>query len=310
VLISVVIPACNASATIGRTLGSVFSPPLPDGWRAEAIVVDDGSTDGDALARTVESFPAARIVAHGENRGMCAGRNTGIAHSAGDIVIILDADDELVLGWPDVLAGILSEWPADCGLCYAACRNQEGVVTAAEPDYQGYLTLDDLLNERHAGEYLPIFRGDYVRGKPYVDLGMRKSCGVVSYVNFALDGPFWVTNAVLRIYHDARAGSVSQGWTQPAKAAETARCYGELFARYESLYRARAPRVHRTKLLRLAVYRRLAGLPGAWAAFCSGASFYAIRETAGAGLMLVVGRRGAAWLAATVKKIGWIRRYG
>jgi glycosyltransferase involved in cell wall biosynthesis len=310
VLISFAIPAFNASRTIARTLDSVFGAILPEGWRVEAIVVDDGSEDGEALAEAVAVFPTARLVRHPENLGMCAGRNSGVAHSQGDLVIILDADDELVVDWPQTLAEILREWPHECRLCYAACRNQDGVITAAEPDYCGRLDLDDLLNERHAGEYLPVFRGDYVRATHYVDLGMRKSCGIVSYLRFAHDAPFWVTNQVLRIYHDAHAGSVTRGWTSPAKAAETARCYQALFERYGELYRQRAPRVYQTKLLRLAVYLRLAGLPGAWVAYRRGAAASAWRESLGAAVMLLLGGRAAGVLADQLKKTGWIRRYG
>jgi glycosyltransferase involved in cell wall biosynthesis len=310
VLISFSIPAFNASCTIARTLNSVFGASLPEGWKVEVIVVDDGSEDGIALAEAVAIFPSARLIRHPRNLGMCAGRNTGIAHSQGDLVIILDADDELVADWPQTLAEILREWPQESGLCYAACRNQDGVITAAEPDYRGPLDLDDLLNERHAGEYLPVFRGDYVRAIPYVDLGMRKSCGIVSYLRFAHDAPFWVTNQVLRIYHEAATGSVTSGWTSPAKAAETARCYQALFERYGELYRQRATRVHRIKLLRLAVYLRLAGLPGAWMVYRRGAAVCAWRESLGAAVMLMLGGRLAGVLANFLKKTGKIRRYG
>ena len=309
-LISFAIPAYNASGSIARTLDSVLGEALPNDWQVEAVVVDDGSADGQALAKIVSAYPYARLVSHGHNRGMCAGRNSGIAHSQGDLVVILDADDELVSDWPEVLAAILCEWPPECRLCYAACRNQDGLITAAEPDYRGYLSLDDILNERHAWEYLPIFRGDYIRAKPYLDLGMRKSCGIVSYINFSLDGPFWLTNKVLRIYHEAQAGSVTQNWTSPAKAAETARCYAALFERYGELYRQKAPRIYRTKLLRLAVYLRLARLPGAWATYRHGASLVAWRETLGAAAMLLVGTRIAGMLAGTLKKTRLIRRYG
>ena len=51
---------------------------------------------------------------------MCAGRNTGIAESRGEIVIILDADDELELEWPVILAAIIKEWPKNCFLCWGS----------------------------------------------------------------------------------------------------------------------------------------------------------------------------------------------
>jgi glycosyltransferase involved in cell wall biosynthesis len=60
----------------------------------ELIVVDDASTDDtEAIVR---AFADARIryVAHKENRGGSAARNTGIELSSGEHVAFLDSDDE------------------------------------------------------------------------------------------------------------------------------------------------------------------------------------------------------------------------
>ena len=309
-LITFVIPAFNASSSIQCTLDSVFGYSYPSDWAIETVVVDDGSADGKALAGIVSNYPGASLVAHSANRGMCAARNTGITHSRGEFVSILDSDDELVPHWPDIFSAIIRDCPSSCKLIYAACRNQFGDITASDPHYQGLLGLDDVLNERHSGEYLPIFRGNYVRSKLYIDLKMRKSCGIVSYINYALDAPFWVSNRVLRIYHEAHTGSVSKDWTSTAKAMETVRCYKTLIANYGDLYQQRAPRVYRTKLLRLSVYLKLAGLPEAWKIYRRGASFTVWRETLGAATMLLLGAKAAGLIAKTLKKLGMVRRYG
>ncbi len=309
-LISHVIPAYNSAKTITRTLESILANPLSEGLAVEAVVVDDGSSDGAELAEVVSRYSFARLIVHEKNLGMCAGRNTGILNSKGDIVTILDSDDELVSEWVTTFEKIISDWPIDLNICYAACRNQNGHLTVQDPNYQGRLTLDDILNERYAGEYIPLFRGAYIRSKLYIDLGTRKSCGIVSYINFALDGPFWITNRVLRIYNEDRIGSVTSGWTSPKKAHETALCYQSLFNRYGDLYRQNAPRVWKSKQLRWAVYLKLAKIPGAWKYWANGASFYFIKETCGAFLILVVGPQLGAWLANMARQIGLIRRYG
>jgi glycosyltransferase involved in cell wall biosynthesis len=309
-LITFVIPAFNASGSIQRTLNSVFGLAHPDDWKIEVIVVDDGSSDRNALAEVVSNYPTASFIAHSFNSGMCAARNTGIAHSRGEFVSILDADDELVPQWPDIFEVIIQECPPSCQVIYAACRNQFGAITASDPHYQGLLSLDDVLNERHSGEYLPIFRGEYVRNKLYVDLKTRKSCGIVSYINYALDSPFWVSNKVLRIYHEAQDGSVSKGWTSSAKAMETVRCYRTLLEKYGDLYQQKAPRIYRTKLLRLAIYLKLAGLPEAWKTYRQGASFAAWRETVGAAIMLLLGAKAAGLIAKALKNLRMVRRYG
>ena len=130
---------------------------------------------------------------------------------------ILDADDKLVPGWPAGVNVLTNEWPTNTQLCYLACHDLEGKVTAENPSYNGALTLNHMLNERHSGEYIALFRSDYVRRKQFIDLGMPKPCEAVSYINFAHDAPFWISNLILRIYHEGDIGFLTYGWTSPKK---------------------------------------------------------------------------------------------
>ena len=62
------------------------------------LLVDDGSTDKSAAIAQAFADGAPhriRLLAHAgnANRGMSASRNLGIAHSAGDLVAFIDADD-------------------------------------------------------------------------------------------------------------------------------------------------------------------------------------------------------------------------
>jgi len=93
-LISIVIPAYNAEATIGSTLTSVFEQtyrPL------EIILVDDGSQDEtpwivDRYGRKAHKDVEV-ILLRQENQGPSAARNLGIERSKGDFIALLDADD-------------------------------------------------------------------------------------------------------------------------------------------------------------------------------------------------------------------------
>ncbi len=76
-LFSVIIPAYNRAALIGRTLDSVLAQP---GEPAEVIVVDDGSTDGTPAV--VERYGARVTLLRQANRGPGAARN--LALRAGD----------------------------------------------------------------------------------------------------------------------------------------------------------------------------------------------------------------------------------
>lgn len=89
--VSVTIPACNQAHYLAYALQSVVSQTYND-W--EAIIVDDGSTDG--TCSVVESFVDSRIrYIYQENQGLSAARNTGIRTARGEFLAFLDADD----GW-------------------------------------------------------------------------------------------------------------------------------------------------------------------------------------------------------------------
>ena len=95
-LVSVVIPAFNREHTLLRAVDSVRSQT----YRClEAVVVDDGSTDGtwDVLQDLARGDTRVRAVRHERARGAQAARNLGIRASSGDWIAFLDSDDEWLL---------------------------------------------------------------------------------------------------------------------------------------------------------------------------------------------------------------------
>lgn len=85
--ISTVIPAYNAEKYLAQAIESVLAQSLP---ADEIIVANDGSTDG--TADVARSFAAVRYVCQ-KNQGPPAARNLGLAHSTGQLIAFLDADD-------------------------------------------------------------------------------------------------------------------------------------------------------------------------------------------------------------------------
>ena len=69
--ISIVIPAYNESARLGRSLDRVLSFVRQQGWDAEVIVVDDGSRDAtaDLVREYTRTNPIVRLVQNPGNRG-------------------------------------------------------------------------------------------------------------------------------------------------------------------------------------------------------------------------------------------------
>lgn len=88
--VSVIIPAYRAAAVIGRTLDSVRAQTFAD-W--EVIVADDVS--GDDTAATAEAHAARPVVvATDRNCGPAGARNRALREASGELVALLDADDE------------------------------------------------------------------------------------------------------------------------------------------------------------------------------------------------------------------------
>src|SRR5438034_11633591 len=92
-LVSVVIPAFNASATIDETIRSVRSQSHRD---LDIIVVDDGSIDDTvAIAQRHAAYDSRIRIITQCNAGVAAARNAGWRAARADFIALLDADDLL-----------------------------------------------------------------------------------------------------------------------------------------------------------------------------------------------------------------------
>ena len=115
--LSVIIPAFNEAAFIGRTVDELA--PLRDRFGIEVILADDGSTDnGSELARplvdVVVPCPA------GATHGPGAARNRGAALARADLLFFIDADIRLE-NPPRFLEQLLHRFQAP-ELIAATCR--------------------------------------------------------------------------------------------------------------------------------------------------------------------------------------------
>jgi len=94
--ISVIIPAYNEEKVLRSSIASILDQ---DYANLEIIVVDDGSKDRTyAIAKEFERYykgPKQVIALRQENRGKANAINTGILHSSGELIMVVDADSKL-----------------------------------------------------------------------------------------------------------------------------------------------------------------------------------------------------------------------
>jgi glycosyltransferase involved in cell wall biosynthesis len=104
--VTVVVPTSGRAGYLEVTLESLRaqSAAIPH----ELLVIDDGSSD--ATAEVAERF-GARVVRHGERRGLNAARNSGLREAAGDLIAFVDDDVLVPPGWLDALVAGAARHP-------------------------------------------------------------------------------------------------------------------------------------------------------------------------------------------------------
>ena len=128
-LVSVVLPACNAAATIARAVASIQSQTLRD-W--ELVALDDGSKDATRfiLIEMAQLDPRIRVLR--TKSGIAGALNAGIAAATGEYIARMDADDESAPERLEKQAAFLAARP-DVGV--VGCRVEFGGDRARSEGY-------------------------------------------------------------------------------------------------------------------------------------------------------------------------------
>lgn len=105
--LSVIIPAYQAEKYIAQAVDSVRS----QNWAGETeiIVIDDGSADNTAAAAEALGVQVIRK----SQGGAASARNAGLRAAAGDLVLLLDADDVLTAGALSAMYAAMQEKEVD-----------------------------------------------------------------------------------------------------------------------------------------------------------------------------------------------------
>lgn len=179
-LVSVIIPAYNHEQYVKDTIQSILIQDYPD---IELIIIDDGSKDGtldriqEMRQKCEQRFKRFEVETQ-ENQGTCVTLNRLRAKAAGNYVLLIASDDELLPGAITAMVQQLESRP-DAGLvvgrnvimdsegkaCFwDAARNNVYEQTQAE-----YLSFSDFLDvttypTTHAkwGTYETLVRGNHI----------------------------------------------------------------------------------------------------------------------------------------------------
>lgn len=148
-MVSVIVPIYNVERYLRRALDSILSQTYKD-W--EAILVDDGSTDGSSLIVEEYSRRDNRFkVIHKPNGGLSDARNAGMEQISGEFLIFLDADDFL--------------HPQLMELCLEASQRDNSDMVAFTYD-RSYRTFGIIRHFLHLGDPTPHFK--YYKQPPYL----------------------------------------------------------------------------------------------------------------------------------------------
>ncbi len=188
-MVSVVITTCKREPYIlRRSIESVMCQTYSD-W--ELIVVDDSPNDyvlRNAVKEMVgqicqknerQGKSLIRYIAHAENQGACAARNTGLAVAAGEYIAYLDDDDEWM---PEKLALQVvkaEEAGPDVALIYCGSyvkkEGRDEAVVRKQEYHRGRI-FDTLILENYIGSTsFPLMRTECLRAIGGFDVLMQSA---------------------------------------------------------------------------------------------------------------------------------------
>ena len=115
--LSVVIPAYNEEASVGRVVREVLNVAGALEGDHEIIVVNDGSSDrtGSVVRELIEDVPSLRLTEHYPNRGYGGSLKAGFATAKGDLIAFVPADNQFDFSEISLFLARINEADIVCG---------------------------------------------------------------------------------------------------------------------------------------------------------------------------------------------------
>jgi dolichol-phosphate mannosyltransferase len=122
----------------------------------EIILVDDGSKDGtrEVLRQLSAEDPRVRTVGLARNFGQPVATSAGLAHSSGDVTVMIDSD---LQDPPEVIPEMIDAWGSGAEVVLAVRRERAGEtrfkLVTARMFYRGFSRLTDVHIPENAGDF-------------------------------------------------------------------------------------------------------------------------------------------------------------
>jgi glycosyltransferase involved in cell wall biosynthesis len=171
-LISVIIPAYNASLYVGQCLETVLAQSYIN---LEVIVVDDGSEDD--TVQIIKRYPVKLI--QQENQGAAAARNAGIHAATGEYIHFMDVDDLINLEFYERMLEAIVSVDADMACCGYVHERLPAFTSIVNEKFL-YVSTDDKMrfaNVFHQGNvWKYLYRVSFLRDrKLFFDADLRNA---------------------------------------------------------------------------------------------------------------------------------------
>ena len=179
ILVSVVVPIYNASATLVRCIDTIVNQTFAT--HMEIILVDDGSTDDSGCI--CDSFAAnydnVRVI-HQPNAGMGAAYNNGISIARGEYIGLVESDDFIVPNMYQIMYNNAKQNDSDlvkCGIYYLydwqkfldngaiSLSNWEDFIINQITSGPQPFTISDhkILLAYHSSVWATLYRSDFIK---------------------------------------------------------------------------------------------------------------------------------------------------
>jgi glucosyl-dolichyl phosphate glucuronosyltransferase len=111
--LDVLIPTRNRVRQLARAIDSLLAAPVPDGLHVTVVPVNNGSIDGTgAMLEWMTARFKDRIRVVTERRcGKSRALNAGVAATSGDLVGMIDDDEEIDKGWYEAILRAFTDRP-------------------------------------------------------------------------------------------------------------------------------------------------------------------------------------------------------